>query len=581
MPVAEERVCQRDSGHTAEWQPLTLAIVAAFLFSGLIGHQPWKPDEAYVFGAVLSILETGQWIVPMLGGEPFMEKPPLYYAAAAATAWLFSPVLEPHDGARIASACLVLIAIVCVSATARKLFGPGRGEAAGLLLVACFGLVQHAHHMLPDLGLLAGFAMSLLGLAMVFETPRRAGLLIGTGVGVGFMSKGVLEPGVMALTCAALPVCFAQWRSPRYAVALGWSLLAFLPWLVLWPAQLYLIDPALFVEWFWKNNVGRYFGFANLGADYEPWHYASTLPWFTFPAGALAPCVLASRWKNLKDRPGLALCATLAVVLLAVLAGSASARQLYVLPLLVPLAVMASAGAGEVGERVMRGFTAAIGVVAAGFAAFVWGIWAYGVVKGTPPPIPLLLRWLPGDFDFRLRIEFVVPAIFITMLWLFVWVGRRKAWLHRWVASIVLLWGVTMSLLLPWIDSAKSFRDPFMALAREIPPLTCLSSSGLGEPQRAMLHYYAGIKTLRTENGAEPCAYHLVQPPLGAPAAPPPAGTWTLVSRAARSGETREVFSLFARDGVTPVMGAGPLPAEPMVTVPSLAREGGQKSGYR
>ena len=33
---------------------------------------------------------SGDWIVPTLAGEPFMEKPPLYYWVAAGFSWLLS-----------------------------------------------------------------------------------------------------------------------------------------------------------------------------------------------------------------------------------------------------------------------------------------------------------------------------------------------------------------------------------------------------------------------------------------------------------------------------------------------------------
>ena len=59
---------------------------AVYLLAGVVGHDPWKQDEAYTFGMVLHILQTGDWVVPTLGGEPFMEKPPLFYILAALSA---------------------------------------------------------------------------------------------------------------------------------------------------------------------------------------------------------------------------------------------------------------------------------------------------------------------------------------------------------------------------------------------------------------------------------------------------------------------------------------------------------------
>jgi len=57
-----------------------LLLVVAYLLPGLIGHDPWKQDETYVFSIVHHLLQGGDWVVPQLAGEPFMEKPPLYYS---------------------------------------------------------------------------------------------------------------------------------------------------------------------------------------------------------------------------------------------------------------------------------------------------------------------------------------------------------------------------------------------------------------------------------------------------------------------------------------------------------------------
>ena len=76
------------TGHGAAQQPIALAwiwvLAAAWILPGLIGHDPWKPDEAYTFGIVYSLLQGGDWVVPMLAHEPFVEKPPLFYLSAAA-----------------------------------------------------------------------------------------------------------------------------------------------------------------------------------------------------------------------------------------------------------------------------------------------------------------------------------------------------------------------------------------------------------------------------------------------------------------------------------------------------------------
>jgi hypothetical protein len=46
-------------------------LCAVWLLTGLIGHDPWKPDEAYSFGLIYHIIQNHDWIVPTLAGEPY------------------------------------------------------------------------------------------------------------------------------------------------------------------------------------------------------------------------------------------------------------------------------------------------------------------------------------------------------------------------------------------------------------------------------------------------------------------------------------------------------------------------------
>src|SRR5512139_1338394 len=106
-----------------------------WLATGLLGHDPWKPDEAYTFGLVYHILQSGDWLVPTLAGEPYLDKPPLFYITAAALAKLFSPLLPVHDGARLASGFYVGLALLFTGLSGRELFGRDRGWAAAIILI--------------------------------------------------------------------------------------------------------------------------------------------------------------------------------------------------------------------------------------------------------------------------------------------------------------------------------------------------------------------------------------------------------------------------------------------------------------
>src|SRR5258706_6825847 len=107
---------------------IVAAIVVLYAIAGLTGHDPWKQDEAYVFGGVLDMLKSGDWVVLKVGGVPFMEKPPLFHWVAALTATLARPWLPLHDGARLASAIFTSVTVLAVAMSARLLWGEGRGR---------------------------------------------------------------------------------------------------------------------------------------------------------------------------------------------------------------------------------------------------------------------------------------------------------------------------------------------------------------------------------------------------------------------------------------------------------------------
>ena len=226
--------------------PLTwfLLLVAAWLLPGLVGHDPWKQDETYVFAIIYHMLQGGNWVVPMLAGEPFMEKPPLYYWVGAGMARVFSPWLALHDGARLASGLFSAITLMSTGLAARHWWGKGQGRLAVLVLMACFGLLYESHTMITDVPMLTGFAMASYGFALSRERAWPGGIWLGTGVGVGFLAKGLLVPGVIGVTALLLPLLFSTWRLRVYARSLGVALLAALPWLLIWPIALYDREPS-------------------------------------------------------------------------------------------------------------------------------------------------------------------------------------------------------------------------------------------------------------------------------------------------------------------------------------------------
>jgi len=155
---------------------LTVLLCTAWILLGLTGHDPWKPDEAHTFGVVYQLLKNGDWVVPMLAGEPYLDKPPLIYMTAALTGTLFSPVLPLHDGARLAAGLYMALAFLFIALTAKELYGSAKSWVAALMLLGCAGLLLRGHQLIADTALLAGLAMGLYALAISARRPLIGGL---------------------------------------------------------------------------------------------------------------------------------------------------------------------------------------------------------------------------------------------------------------------------------------------------------------------------------------------------------------------------------------------------------------------
>src|SRR5512143_1292176 len=158
------------------------SLVLVWVVSGLFPHEPWKADEAYSFGIVYHMIQTGDWVVPAVAGEPFMEKPPLFYITAAGFARLFSPLLKLHDGARLASGFYLLLAFLFTGLSGRRLWGPERGTTTVALLMGSAGLLLNVHLLVTDTALLAGCAIAVFGLTQAQDRPVAGGVWLALGV---------------------------------------------------------------------------------------------------------------------------------------------------------------------------------------------------------------------------------------------------------------------------------------------------------------------------------------------------------------------------------------------------------------
>ena len=528
---------------------LVALLCTAWILPGLFAHDPWKPDEAYTFGVIYELLRGGSWVVPTLAGEPFLEKPPLFYLTAAATAKLFSFALPLHDAARVATGLWIAVTFAFTALAGRELNGTRYGAVSALLLLGCFGFVVRAHQLITDVALLAGFAMAYHGFALVLRRPAVGGLWIGMGTGIGFLANGLLAPIVLGLVALLLPALARAWRSRGYATALAVAAATAAPWLAIWPILLEHQAPLLFDAWWWGENLSHYYG-PGRGGWAGTLHYLKILPWYAFPVWLLALWALwRARGPGL-SRPAVVLPLTGFVVTLVALSSSSPARELYALPLLLPLALLAAAAP----ETLRRSATNAwYWFSAMTFTFFVVVFWFYwsGLELGVPARLhDHLHRIRPGYVPGFKWLAFTLGVAY-SLFWLAVLASFRKSPMRPvvvWGAGITTIWALLTILFIGWADNAKSYRSTFVSLQRALPKqYDCVASIELGDSQRALLHYFSGIVTQRQEArvARRECELLLVQ---GRPQQEIVTGAaWEKVWEGNRPGDKDERYRLYRR----------------------------------
>ena len=540
--------------HRALKQFGLIVLCAAWALLGTVGHDPWKTEDAAAFGVAYEMLQRGDVLVPHLAGEPFVDRPPLAYAVAAATARLFSPALPMHDAARLACALMLALTMLLLAATAAELQGPDSRWLAVLLFIGSLGLWDRAHQLSPELGLLVGMAAALYGFALALRRPIVGGAVLGLGAAIAFLSRGFLGPVWLALTALALPAAFASWRTRGYASTVAVAIAIAVPLGGAWPLALYARAPEHLQAWWAMQSVSDYFAPLAARAMGDPLFLLKNLLWFAWPALPLVLWTLWARGRGYNGglaTPAVQLPGTLALVMFVAIAAMAEPRAIVLMPLLLPLSLL---GALEI-DTLKRGYSGALdwfGILTFGLlSALVWGLWFDTHARGMTPTIARLFRdtemgYQPLSFHW---LAVGVSAV-VTLLWLaLVRPARRsnRRAVLNWAVGVTLLWTLYTTIWLPYLDSRRSYRAVAESLRGHLPRDGCVASRNLGDAQRALFHYFANLTTVREEiSPIDRCVALLVQYGRQDLQAGAPDG-WVAVWDGHRRGDDTERYVLYVR----------------------------------
>jgi 4-amino-4-deoxy-L-arabinose transferase-like glycosyltransferase len=284
---------------------LLLAGFCAFLFFyglgqfGLIGA-----DEPRYAQVAHEMLERRDWITPVLGGQPWLEKPPLYYWQAIIAYRIFG---VSDWAARLPSAVDATFFVLAVYFFLRR-FRPGFEVDGALIAASCAGTIGYAHAASMDMALAAAFTAAMLSWWAWHETGNKTFLALFYGLlALGTLAKGPVAPFLAVIVI----VCYATGaRELRAVFKTLWppGILLFcviaLPWYFAVQAR----NPQFFHEFIVEHNLGRFS--KNLYHHTEPfWYYVpvsalALLPWTVFAAASLAESMRAWASQQSTGEPG-------------------------------------------------------------------------------------------------------------------------------------------------------------------------------------------------------------------------------------------------------------------------------------
>jgi 4-amino-4-deoxy-L-arabinose transferase-like glycosyltransferase len=530
---------------------LFLIICLAWLIPGLVGHDPWKPDEALAMGVVFEMLHSNgtlPWLLPHIAGSVSGEYPPLYYWVAALTAAMFSWLLPVHDGARLASGVFMLISVIYLYKSANKLFDDRAGRIAVALFIGSLGLLLRAHEMNPEVAGLAGMSVAIYGLTRVRFEARKGGVTAGIGAAIVALSVGLTHALIVPLAAVTMLAILHDWQNGAFKRGIAYIVVTLLVIASVYPFLLWQ-QGALTAAVFASNVLGSPMFDAMARQSIQPWYLPSILIWYALPTLPIALWLWQRDRKIIRERIELALPIATVLVALVVLSLFREARDAVAMTLLLPLALAAAYALDRL-PKGMASFVDWFGLVF--FGALALGLWLYwsAALLGTPEAAARAVeRAAPGFVVTFYWLPFLVAAI-LTVVWMYAVAmahrNNRRA-IVNWAAGVTLIWMLVNLLYLPGIDYVRSYRQPTTEVARVISNAPgCVIAKNLGEPQRAMFDYFAQLRfTAPKAESAANCRWLLIQ---GSKAnAPDVTSEWALRWEGARPAERVEQFRLYAR----------------------------------
>ncbi|HET8712669.1 MAG TPA: glycosyltransferase family 39 protein [Gemmatimonadales bacterium] len=355
----------------------------------------FDPDEGRNAEVAREMAQTNDYILPHLDGLPYLDKPVVYFAAAAAVMEVLGPT---ETAARLPAYLFTLATLVVVIVFARRRWGRDAAWLAAVALATMPLVLAYARTTIFDSALACCTTLAIL--AFWDERP----VLAWAAIGLGAITKGPLA--ILIPLATMIPYALLTGRRARRLfplAGLGVFALVALPWFLAVSARIPEFPHYVFVrETFERVTTARFHRTAPF------WYYLPIVPIAAFPW--IVPAL--SRWKNWRwvwsarrvnpQAQDAMLLACWVLVPLLFFTLNRSKLPHYVLPLMPPFALAAARiltrAAPELGGGIGAGRRVYVGLAAlAGIALVSLTLWLPAPIDLTPaeraaiPPTALAL----------------------------------------------------------------------------------------------------------------------------------------------------------------------------------------------
>lgn len=493
------------------WLVLIIATLYLCYFHNLGAIGLVGPDEPRYAWIAREMHESGDWVTPRLYGQPWFEKPVLYYWGAALSFKLFGVT---DAAARFPSALAALLATLAMAWLAWRVYGPWTARWLLLLLPTTVGMIGFSHAAAPDMPFAATLTIAMVFAAIILgltrnkqsppfqRTPWLALILFGFFLGLAALAKGpaaiVLSGGSVLLWAAFTK----RWRDAfrcLHPAAIASFCLTALPWYILCSRR----NPDFFRIFIIEHNFKRY-----LTPEFQ--HIQPF--WFYVPILliASAPWTLALVWSALfgalrawpQRRPSDATLLALCWALFCLVFFSISKSKLpgYILPAIPAIGLLLSRTYVRLVPPVEKGFH-----------------WMHVFVAIVAIQLPLLFWFVPIGAS-RINRGVAVGAEWVMLLLgiansLF---GSRRTATRRSFALasfcvipifvLLLFFNHLAPLFMPWDPSGRTLAQEVRAV--HIPPEQ-IYTSAMQRGQQFSLSFYLHVE-IRTWDQDHPKEGYLI-----------------------------------------------------------------------